>query len=216
MIASPQSEHDFETNVDDGGDNGDNGYTGYGGGGGDNGKKKERKEGEPREIHEPYIPSILSMKIILTINEIGRNIKQNLERMIVSKTEGKCIVEGYIRPDSVRILTYSSGKVHLGTVEFHTTFECMVCHPVEGMLVKCRCKTITKAGIHAEVVDKKGNTPITVFVARDHHILNHLFEEVVENSILIVSIIGVRFELNDSNICAIGTLKSFETKEYKS
>lgn len=214
MIASPQSEHDFETNVDDGGDNGDNGYGG--GGVGDNGKKKERKEGEPREIHEPYIPSILSMKIILTINEIGRNIKQNLERMIVSKTEGKCIVEGYIRPDSVRILTYSSGKVHLGTVEFHTTFECMVCHPVEGMLVKCRCKTITKAGIHAEVVDKKGNTPITVFVARDHHILNHLFEEVVENSILIVSIIGVRFELNDSNICAIGTLKSIETKEYKS
>ena len=214
MIASPQPEHDFETNVDDGGDNG---YSGYGGGGGgDNGKKKERKEGEIREIHEPYIPSILSMKIILSINEIGRNIKQNLERMIVSKTEGKCIVEGYIRPDSVRILTYSSGKVHLGTVEFHTTFECMVCHPVEGMLVKCSCKTITKAGIHAEVVDKKGNTPITVFVARDHHILNHLFEEVVENSILIVSIIGVRFELNDSNICAIGTLKSIETKEYKS
>jgi DNA-directed RNA polymerase subunit E'/Rpb7 len=199
MLASQQSEHDFE------------GYSV----GGDNGKKKDRKDTEIREIHEPYIPSILSMKIILSINEIGRNIKQNLERMIVSKTEGKCIVEGYIRPDSVRILTYSSGKVHLGTVEFHTTFECMVCHPVEGMLVKCICKTITKAGIHAEVVDKKGNTPITVFVARDHHILNHLFEEVVENSTLIVSIIGVRFELNDSNICAIGTLKSIENNEHK-
>ena len=199
MLASQQSEHDFE------------GYSV----GGDNGKKKDRKDTEIREIHEPYIPSILSMKIILSINEIGRNIKQNLERMIVSKTEGKCIVEGYIRPDSVRILTYSSGKVHLGTVEFHTTFECMVCHPVEGMLVKCMCKTITKAGIHAEVVDKKGNTPITVFVARDHHILNHLFEEVVENSTLIVSIIGVRFELNDSNICAIGTLKSIENNEHK-
>jgi DNA-directed RNA polymerase subunit E'/Rpb7 len=201
MLASQQSEHDFEGYVDSVG--------------GDNGKKKDRKDTEIREIHEPYIPSILSMKIILSINEIGRNIKQNLERMIVSKTEGKCIVEGYIRPDSVRILTYSSGKVHLGTVEFHTTFECMVCHPVEGMLVKCICKTITKAGIHAEVVDKKGNTPITVFVARDHHILNHLFEEVVENSTLIVSIIGVRFELNDSNICAIGTLKSIENKEHK-
>jgi DNA-directed RNA polymerase subunit E'/Rpb7 len=83
--------------------------------------------------------------------------------MIVSKTEGKCIVEGFIRPDSVRILTYSSGKVSTGMVEFQTTFECMVCYPVDGMLVECICKTITKAGIHAEVIDKQGNVPITVY-----------------------------------------------------
>ena len=157
-------------------------------------------------VYDPYITSMLSMKIVLPIIEIGKNVKQNLERMIISKTEGKCIVEGFIRPDSVRILTYSSGKVAAGMVEFQTTFECMVCHPVDGMLVECACKTITKAGIHAEVIDKQGNVPITVFIARDHHIDNHKFEHVVENSKLRVSIIGTRFELNDANICAIGKL----------
>ena len=172
----------------------------------------KQKNDKPKEIHEPYIPSVLSMKIVLSINEIGKNIKQNLERIIVSKTEGKCIVEGYIRPDSVNILTYSSGKVNAGMVEFQTTFECLVCYPVDGMLVKCNCKTITKAGIHAEVIDKKGNVPITIFIARDHHIHNNMFEHVVENSKLIVSIIGVRFELNDVNICAIGTLKQIDEK----
>ena len=86
----------------------------------------------------------------------------------------------------------------------------MICHPVDGMLVKCVCNTITKAGIHAEVVDQKGNVPITVFVARDHHIQNDLFDRVVENAKLIVSIIGVRFELNDSTICAIGKLIELE------
>jgi DNA-directed RNA polymerase subunit E'/Rpb7 len=172
------------------------------------GKQGEKKD--ERQIFEPYLPSVLSMKVVLPIAEVGGNIKGNLERLIVSKTEGKCIVEGFIRPDSVHILTYSAGKVNAGLVEFQTTYECMVCHPVDGMLVKCKCNTITKAGIHAEVVDQKGNVPITVFVARDHHLRNDLFERVTENANLIVSIIGVRFELNDTTICTIGKLTDIE------
>ena len=61
------------------------------------------------------------------------------------------------------------------------------------------------------LVDNKGNTPITMFMARDHHINNYLFERVVENSKLVVSIIGVRFELNDSSICCIGKLNEVES-----
>jgi len=163
------------------------------------------------EIYDPYIRSALSMKVVLPIVEVGQNIKHNLERMIVSKTEGKCIVEGFVRPDSVSIMTYSSGKVTAGYVEFLTTYECMICRPVEGMLVKCVCNTITKAGIHAEVVDHKGNTPITVFMARDHHMNDHLFERAVENANLVASIIGVRYELNDASICCIAKLKEIES-----
>jgi hypothetical protein len=104
--------------------------------------------------------------------------------------------------------------VNAGYVEFMTTYECMVCHPVDGMLIKCVCKTITKAGIHAEVVDFKKNTPITVFIARDHHINDHIndhnFEKTTENAKLVVSVIGVRFELNDSTISCIGKLKEIE------
>jgi hypothetical protein len=173
-------------------------------------KPRRAEEEKKQQIFDPYIPSILSMKVVLPIVEVGGNIKQNLERLIVSKTEGKCIVEGFVRPDSVHILTYSSGKVNAGYVEFMTTYECMVCHPVDGMLIKCVCKTITKAGIHAEVVDFKKNTPITVFIARDHHINDHNFERATENAKLVVSVIGVRFELNDSTISCIGKLKEIE------
>lgn len=169
-------------------------------------RQDQKKPDDKRVIYEPYISSILNMKIVMPIAEVGKNIKQNLERMIVSKTEGKCIVEGFIRPQSVHILSYSSGKVVSGMIEFQVVFECMVCHPVDGMLVEALCKTVTKAGIHTEVIDKNGNVPITVFIARDHHINNHKFENVVENAKLLVSIIGIRFELNDANISAIGKL----------
>uniref|UniRef100_A0A6C0I1I0 Uncharacterized protein n=1 Tax=viral metagenome TaxID=1070528 RepID=A0A6C0I1I0_9ZZZZ len=169
--------------------------------------RKDKKDDLP-VIYEPYMKSVLTTKVLLSITEVGKNIKQNLEKVIVSKTEDRCIVEGYIKPESVNILTYSAGKVHNGHIEFHITYECMVCHPVDGMLIECYCKTITKAGIHAEVVDKNKNIPIIVFIARDHHINNHMFDKVVDNSKLVVRVIGVRFELYDPNICVIGTLKN--------
>jgi len=178
---------------------------------GKEGKIKGRKEDDDKiPIYEPYLPSVLSMKVTLPITEVGGNIKANLEKLIVSKTEGKCIVEGFVRPDSVHILTYSSGKVNAGLVEFMTTYECMVCYPVDGMHVRCICNTITKAGIHAEVRENRGFVPITMFIARDHHMRSDLFEQVVEGAKLVVSVIGVRFELNDSTICAIGKLVDIE------
>ena len=51
--------------------------------------KPKKKATTERKIYGVYIPSVLSMKINIHVNEIGRNIKQNLEQKIVSKTEGK-------------------------------------------------------------------------------------------------------------------------------
>ena len=82
----------------------------------------------------------------------------------------------------------------------------MVCYPVEGMVIDCNVKTITKAGIHAEVIDNEGNIPITIFIARDHHFTDKTFTNITENNKITTKIIGIRFELNDPYICAIGTL----------
>ena len=169
-------------------------------------KPKKRTTTE-RKIYGVYIQSVLTMKINLHVNEIGRNIKQNLEQKIISKTEGKCIVEGFIRPKSVNIISYSSGNINLEYVEFHTVFNCMICHPVEGMEIEnCETKTITKAGIHAEVVTDDGVIPITVFIARDHHVADNYFNSIKENMKIRIRVIGVRYELNDPYICVIAKL----------
>jgi DNA-directed RNA polymerase subunit E'/Rpb7 len=164
-------------------------------------KKMQRDE---RKIYGVYIKSVLTMKVAIPITNVGKNMKQNLERIISRKTEGKCIPEGFIRPNSVQVIRYSSGTVNNENIEFQTVFECMVCHPVEGMLIECTARTITKAGVHAEVVDDTGATPITVFIARDHHFTDRHFAEIKENMKLVVRVIGVRFELNDPYICVIG------------
>lgn len=173
-----------------------------------------KKQGGPKNFPDQrqkrtfgvYEPSMLTSRVSLAITEVGKNMKQNLERMISNKMEGRCIPEGFIKPGSVKVINYSSGTVNNENVEFQTVFECMVCHPVEGMLVECKTKTITKAGVHAEVVDETGIVPITVFVARDHHFTERHFSEIKENMMIKVRVAGVRFELNDPYICVIGQL----------
>jgi len=154
-----------------------------------------------------YIRSILQMKIALSITEIGKNLTQNLEKLIRLKTEGKCIAEGFIRPNSVRVLNYSSGLIKDDHVEFCTTYECMVCHPIKDMMVSCTVSEVTKAGIHAYVKDvDSDNVPITVFVARDHHSTSKYFNSIKENAVIEARIIGIRFELNDPSITTIASL----------
>ena len=157
-------------------------------------------------VHGVYNPSVLTQKVYLMITEVGKNVKQNLEIEILHQTTGKCIAEGILKPNSVRILNYSSGAIRGDKVEFQVVFECMICHPVEGMLMNCIAKTITKAGIHAEVIDKDGSVPVTVFIARDHHFTNTKFANVTENEKILANVIGIRFELNDPYICAIARL----------
>jgi DNA-directed RNA polymerase subunit E'/Rpb7 len=171
------------------------------------------KDREDRKIFGVYLQSMLTMKVMIPITQVGKNMKNNLEKIISKKTEGKCIVEGFIKPNSVKILRYSSGTINNDFIEFQTVFECMVCHPVEGMLIECDAKTITKAGIHAEVTDENGSVPITVFIARDHHFTDRRFSDIKENMKIIVRVIGVRFELNDPYICVIG--KYIEQKKEK-
>jgi DNA-directed RNA polymerase subunit E'/Rpb7 len=159
-----------------------------------------------KKIYGVYVQELLTMKVFLSITEVGQNIKNNLERWISKNCEGRCIPEGFIKPKSVKVLKYSSGTVNCDKIEFQTVFECMVCHPVEGMLVECDVKTITKAGVHAEVNDETGVIPVVAFIARDHHFTNKKFADIKENSKITVKVVGVRFELNDPYICVIAQL----------
>ena len=142
----------------------------------------------------------------LPINYIGKNLDDIIEEYIHNNFEGKCVVEGYVKPNSVKIIRYSSGLIERGNnIIFEVVFECDICFPVEGMLVSCIVKNIVKAGIRAESSNEMPS-PIIVFVAKDHHFTNQQFNEIQVNDTITVRVIGQRFELNDKYISIIGEL----------
>ena len=151
-----------------------------------------------------YMRSLITKRVSLPINMIGSNIKENLEKSIAKQIEGKCIAEGYIKEGSTEIVTFSSGLLKDSFVSFDIVIQCMICCPVEGMLIDCVIKNITKAGIRAETKEEK--SPVVIFIARDHHYSNELFNSVKEEDDIRIRVIGQRFELNDKNISIIGEL----------
>ena len=158
------------------------------------------------KISTIYSRSLITRNISLPITAIGKNIKETIEDTISVKFEGKCLVEGYIKPGSSKILTYSSGIVERGNfILFEVVFECDVCFPVEGTLISCVAKNITKAGIRAES-NESVPSPVVVFIARDHHYSNTQFANIKPEDRFNVRVIGQRFELNDKYVSVIGEL----------
>jgi len=166
-------------------------------------QKIKRRDARLQSI---YSRCLITRNIILPITAVGKNIRETIEENIKASFEGKCIVEGYIKNNSSKIVTHSSGLIIKGNlISFEVVFECDICFPVEGMLVSCIAKNITKAGIRAESATDVPS-PIVVFVTKDHHYNNAYFSEVQEGDKINVRVIGQRFELNDKYISIIGEL----------
>lgn len=158
------------------------------------------------KLQSIYSRCLLTRKIVLPINIIGKSLDDVIESYIRDNFEGKCVVEGYVKPNSSKIIKYSSGVIDRGNkVIFEVVFECDICLPVEGMLIQCSVKNVVKAGVRAEVVNEVPS-PVVMFVAKDHHYNIQQFNDIQVGDIINVRVIGQRFELNDKYVSAIGEL----------
>jgi len=169
-------------------------------------KSNQRFKKRELKINSIYSRCLLTRNIALPLTTIGKNIKETIENKITFEFGGKCLVEGYIKTDSLKLITHSSGLITRGTnVNFNVVFECEACFPVEGMIIQCVAKNITKAGIRAESATDVPS-PVIVFIAKDHHYNVAQFAEIKEGDRFNVRVIGQRFELNDKYVSIIGEL----------
>jgi DNA-directed RNA polymerase subunit E'/Rpb7 len=169
--------------------------------------RKKRRE------NNLYTSMIISKKVSINMKNIGSNLKEIMLKLIENEIAGKCIKEGYIKPDSISIISYSNGIQERDYIKFDVVIECLVCNPVEGQQLTCIAENITKAGIRAEVSDD--NNPLIIFIARDHNYLNKNFSNIKEKQEITVRVIGQRFELNDKNISVIAELLETRSKPQK-
>jgi DNA-directed RNA polymerase subunit E'/Rpb7 len=167
--------------------------------------KTSKPKYRQKETTLVYSPCQITKNIILPMTAIGKNLKQTLENTITKMVGGKCIVQGYVKPVSIRVITFSSGIVKGENITFDVVFNCEVCYPVSGMKLNCIAKNITKAGIRAESVDEQPS-PFVLFIARDHHFASDYFNSIEENEKFVARVIAQRFELNDKYISVIAEL----------
>tara|TARA_B100001758_G_scaffold36350_3_gene27654 strand:+ start:10546 stop:11070 length:525 start_codon:yes stop_codon:yes gene_type:complete len=154
------------------------------------------------ESNNVFAPATLERTVRIPFEYVTDNMKSMLEKYIRSQYENKCNVEGYIKKDTSTIVNYSTGILNGDSIDYAVTFDCLLCIPVEGMIIKCVADNITKAGIKASISGE--NSPMTIFVVRDHHHMLKEFTAVQVGDAITIRVIGQRYELNDKFISVIG------------
>ena len=166
---------------------------------------KYNKAKPRKDIQDVYNICQITKQVCIPFVCVGKNIQETLEKTISKMIDGKCIIDGFVKPGSVKIITYSSGVLKGENIIFDVVFSCFICFPVAGMNMKCVARDITKAGIRAESADEMPS-PFILFIARDHFYANPVFNSIKVGQIFTARVIAQRFELNDKYISIIAEL----------
>ena len=163
-----------------------------------------------------FTESILSTNIQLKPNEYNQSIDDIILEKIKSRVEGKCDKNGYIKENSVSIIKRSIGSIlqaqFNGNCTFKIWYKVLCCNPTEGMIIKCSVLNRNKMGLFCELYDHKPS-PLTIILAKQHHLRDNRYEEVKIGSCVDVEIVGIKFEYNDTQISCIGRLYDSKSKD---
>jgi DNA-directed RNA polymerase subunit E'/Rpb7 len=156
-----------------------------------------------------FTSNILHTVVQLQPSEFNDSIDQTILDKLRNKVEGKCDRNGYIKPGSTEIIKRSLGQVlqgnFNGSCNYRISFKVDICSPVEGMIIKAVVKNKNKMGLFCELHNIEPS-PLSIILAKQHHLKSDTFENVKLNSIIQVEIIGVKFDYNDTQIKCIGRL----------
>lgn len=122
---------------------------------------------------DPSLFTKQTIKRALTIPfhkiKYGTNVSYLLTSELAKKIEGHCSVEGYICPNSIKIISHSCGTLCGANIVFDIVADCLICFPKEHSVLHCVAKTITQAGIRAGATHLQPGSisPIEVFLSRE-------------------------------------------------
>jgi hypothetical protein len=158
-----------------------------------------------------YSTSILSKDVEFKFTDLNTlpldDFDGALNAAVVSKikqsVEERCIEDGYVKKDSVKLITLSAGSLSADKVKYTAAYECLICLPVEGMPIRCVAKSISNGGIRAVIADEEVS-PVVVFVARETTDAD--LTKYKEGDVFDAVVFGVQYELNDTFVSVLAIL----------
>jgi len=160
---------------------------------------------------ELYKNVMLEEYIYLKPVDLNNKIDDIILRKLKKKIEGKCIRVGYIKPDSVKILSRSLGIINNsnfdGVTMFKVKFTVDVCKPTNGQIVDCKVFNIDKSQVICYIDDQQ-SSPLEIYLFKHHHVGNVDFANLKNGDIIRMRIGGSKWEYRDEKIITIGNFIS--------
>lgn len=152
-----------------------------------------------------YKESLLTERILVPPRFLNNKINDFIQNELVNKIEERCIDEGYIKKDSIKIMKKSIGQLKgsqfNGYITYDVLYKAFVCHPKNGDIIKCKVKFINKLGILGN------NGPLTIIIGRQFHENQDEIDKIKQGEKIDVEVIASKFSLNDKEIKIISKLK---------
>ncbi len=138
------------------------------------------------------------------LNGIGKvSIDDTLLSYMKKNLEGRCSQHGYVKPNSLTILTRSMGQLEhgrfTGNTVFHVQAQGKVYNPSNGTRVVGTVMKKNKMGLYVVYEDA-----IRVLVPRDLHLGNEDFESLEVNDEIEIELRKSRFQIRDQFILSVG------------
>ena len=141
------------------------------------------------------------MNLLTSVDSISELLEQKLREI----HEEKCNANGYVRPDSIRLLGRSMGVAEngrfTGNFVYDSKFKCDVLFPTVGLEMVANIIKVNEMGAYAVYEEA-----IRVLLPRDFHLGNEAFDALKEGDKVKVVLDRSRFQTKDPFIMAVGHL----------
>ena len=150
------------------------------------------------------IKTVLSTELSLHPKYINNNLDKSIDKLLHNKVGDKCMENGYIIGDSIKIIRRNVGNIigsHLrGYLTFVVEFEAEIVNPMSGDEILVTVLNMNKLGIMAD------SHPLSVLIPRDIHDDKDIFNGIQIDDEILVSIVDKRFSINDKEIDVVARI----------
>lgn len=158
---------------------------------------------------------------------LDKNYVSHITRILKQKYEGVCSKFGFVKNNSIHVLSVKEGVVERSTfhgyVIFEVEFSAMICNPGIKSIVKCTVKNINSFGLLcvSGIQDADGFKAILNIIVPKHHTNGQstltdnsaLLDKIAINDEIFVEILGKKYILNNKNINVFGKVVDKELKK---
>ena len=157
-----------------------------------------------------FYNTVIWNRILLTADDINKSLNDTIYNILVENNEGKCVREGFIKENSIKLLKrsvpYVYGNQMNGKLYVDVLYETEICCPMRGNIIECNIEKLNKLGILAS------SGPLSIIIARDFHKNKDLFKGLKENTAITIEIIDKKFNINEKKISVIAKIYDKDNK----
>ena len=159
------------------------------------------------ESENIYVTKILKKTITIPPDRLSEDIDKEIKDTLDNEINGICINEGYVKPNSTKILIRSEGNLRINNfksvIYYNIEYEVLICSPSKNQIIDCTVSEVSKSHITC-YIENYDTSPLNIILSKHYHIGNEEYSNIKSNEKIKIKILDKKYEFQDKQILVIG------------